>query len=351
MYNSIDVPLFITIEDNALYKVKKILNRSNIYINNPMIVTDRGVSATFADTVRRELKIKKDKVIYVSENTDKEVARVTANARKHKADFVIGIGGGLALDISKLTSYRYGSYFISIPTLPSHDGIASPVASINVAGTRMSLNASMPVGIIVDIEVIKKAPPRFIYSGIMDLMSNLSAIKDWQLAYEKGYEVRYNGFARALAYSSAENMLNFDDSNVYSEDLLRVLLNGLVLSGIAMEIAGSSRPASGAEHNFSHAYDSLYPQNFLLHGEKVGVGHLLISYFRDKGEYKKIIECYRRYGILESFRKVKLDKAKVLNAFEHARTIRKERYSILNEIKLTERQIERAVTEVFKKIS
>lgn len=351
MYNSIDVPLFITIEDDALLKVNKIFRRSNIFINNPMIVTDKGKSSFFAETVRRELKIKKDKVVYVTENTDTEVARVTAYARKLKVDFVIGIGGGLALDISKLTSYRYGSYFISIPTLPSHDGISSPVASINVSGTRMSLNASMPVGIIVDIEVIKKAPVRFIYSGIMDLLSNLSAIKDWQLSYEKGYEVRYNGFARAIAYSSAENILNFDDSDVYSEELLRVLLNGLVLSGIAMEIAGSSRPASGAEHNFSHAYDFLYPQNFLLHGEKVGIGHLLVSYFRDKNEYSKIIECYERYGILESFKKLKLGRENVLNAFEHARTIRKERYSVLNEINMTERQISKAVSEVFKKIS
>lgn len=348
MYNSIDVPLFITIEDNALLKVKRILNRSNIYTNNPMIVTDKGVSSTFAEIVRKKLKIKKEMMIFIDQNTDEEVKRVEHLARKFKVDFIIGVGGGKALDISKLTSYRYGSYFISIPTLPSHDGIASPVASINVSGTRMSLNASMPVGIIVDIEVIKKAPLRFIYSGIMDLLSNISAIKDWKLSYEKGFEVRYNGFSRAIAYSSAENILNYDDSNVYSEDFLTVLLNGLVLSGIAMEIAGSSRPASGAEHNFSHAYDYLFPDNNLLHGEKVGIGHLLISYFRDKGEYKKLIECYSRYGIMKSFRKMKLSHEVLFNTFEYARTIRKERYSILNELDISEKNINKAVSDVLK---
>ncbi|PIP12829.1 MAG: NAD(P)-dependent glycerol-1-phosphate dehydrogenase [bacterium (Candidatus Stahlbacteria) CG23_combo_of_CG06-09_8_20_14_all_34_7] len=351
MYNSIDVPLFITIEDDALFKVKKILKRSNIFINNPMIITDKGISASFAEIVRRELKMKKEMVIFAGENTDKEVARTENIARKMKADFIIGVGGGLAIDISKLTSYKYGSYFISIPTLPSHDGIASPVASIIVSGMRMSLNASMPVGIIIDIKIIKKAPARFIYSGIMDLLSNISAIQDWKLSYEKGFEVRYNGFARALAYSSAENIFNFDGSDIYTEDLLTVLLNGLVLSGIAMEIAGSSRPASGAEHNFSHAFDSLYPQNTLLHGEKVGIGHLLVSYFRNKIEYGKILDCYERYGILKSFKNLNLDKEKVLRAFEHARAIRKERYSILSELKITEKEVNRVVEAVFRKIN
>ena len=348
MYNSIDVPLFITIEDNALNKVKLILRRSNIHINNAMIVTDKGISAVFAEVVRKKLNIKKEMVLFVQNNTDEEVKRIEHSARKFKVDFVIGVGGGMALDISKLTSYRYGSYFVSIPTLPSHDGIASPVASINVSGTRMSLNASMPVGIIVDIEVIKKAPVRFIYSGVMDLLSNISAIKDWQLSYEKGYEVRYNGFSRAIAYSSAENILSYDDSNVYSEEFLTVLLNGLVLSGIAMEIAGSSRPASGAEHNFSHAYDFLYPENTLLHGEKVGIGHLLISYFRDKTEYRKIVECYNRYGIMKSFKKMNIDGEKVLKSFEHARTIRKERYSMLNELEIKESAVNKALKEVMK---
>ncbi|MEO0289406.1 MAG: iron-containing alcohol dehydrogenase family protein [candidate division WOR-3 bacterium] len=350
MYNSIDVPLFITIENDALNNIKKILERANIFINNPVIVTDRGKSYDYALTVGKKLKIKKERFIFVNENTYEEVKRVEKFARGLKSDFIIGIGGGKALDIGKFASFRYGGYFLSIPTLPSHDGIASPVASIMIDGKRMSVGASMPIGIVVDIDVIKNAPKRFIFSGIMDLISNISAINDWELAYRKGYEIKYNGFSKAIAFSAAESVLNYDEKNVYKEEFIKILLNGLVLSGIAMEIAGSSRPASGAEHNFSHAYDLLYPDNTFLHGEKVGAGHLLISFLRDKKEYNKIFSCFNSFGIIEELKNIFNDEEKIFESLKKAKEIRKDRYSFLNEISFDEKVFRNVVKKVKKEI-
>ncbi len=347
MYKSIDIPLFIQIEDNALKKIKLILKKANIFINNPIVVTDKGKSSEFAQIIMKELSIRKEMIIYIKENTYEEVKRVEKFARKKKCDFIIGVGGGLALDISKLASFKYGSYFISVPTLPSHDGISSPVASIKVNGKRMSLGASMPMGIIVDLNVIKSVPNRFINSGIMDLLSNHSAIKDWELAYDKGYEVKFNGFAKAIAYSAADSILHYRGTNIKNKEFLHLCINSLVLSGIAMEIAGSSRPASGAEHNFSHAYDSLYPNNKFLHGEKVGIGTLIITKLRNEKDYEILYNVYEKFNLLESLKALNLDLKKITEALLLAKTIRKNRYSLLNEITLNKKRVNKIIKEIF----
>jgi len=347
MHNNIEVPLFIRVMPGALTKFDEILKESNLFMNNALIVTDFGDSSKYAKIVKKELKVKDDMFTYIEHNTYEEVKKVERFARSRKADFIIGVGGGKALDIAKLASFRYGSHFISVPTLSSHDGISSPVASIIIDGKRMSLGASMPSGIIIDVDVIRKSPPKFIYSGIMDLVSNISAIKDWELAYEKGFEIKLNGFSKAIAYSAAESVINYKGSDIYSTEFMNILLNGLVLSGIAMEIAGSSRPASGAEHNFSHAFDMLYPHNRLLHGEKVGIGHLIISYFRDKDEYSSLKDCLTKLGIIDYIKTVIPDNEEIVNAMMTAQKIRRDRYSILNEIKLTRKAVISAVKEIF----
>lgn len=346
MYNSIDIPLFIEIEEKGLSKLHWMLKKSNIHMNNPVIITDKGKSSFYARIVAKELGIPKSRMLYVTDNSMHQVETADTFARTKKCDFIIGVGGGLALDISKLASYRYGSRFISIPTLPSHDGLSSPVASIRVDSKRQSLGAAMPMGIIVDLDIIQQAPARFIHSGIMDLLSNLSAIKDWELAYNKGYEVTLNGFSNAIAYSAADNVLHYPDNDIYSKEFLHILLNSLVLSGIAMEIAGSSRPASGAEHNFSHAYDYLYPKNDLLHGEKVGIGTLIISYIRSKSDYDIMYNCFKRYGLIDALHERNLDIEKITQAVMTAKKIRKTRYTVLNEIKITKPQIKRIMKEI-----
>lgn len=349
MHNNIEVPLFIRVMPGALKNFDEILKESNLFINNALVVTDPGESSKYAKIVMKELEIKKEMLIYIEHNTYEEVKRTERFAREKKADFIIGVGGGKALDIAKLASFRYGSNLISVPTLSSHDGISSPVASIIIDGKRMSLGASMPSGIIIDVDVIRKSPPRFIYSGIMDLISNISAIKDWELAYKKGYELKLNGFSKAIAYSAAESVLNYKGNDIYSREFMDILLNGLVLSGIAMEIAGSSRPASGAEHNFSHAFDMLYPHNRLLHGEKVGIGHLFIAYFRDRDEYLSLADCLSKLGIMDYLKGILPENKELADAMMTAQKIRRDRYSILSEIKLSRKTILNAAEVIFRK--
>ena len=100
MYNNIDIPLFIEIEENGLENISEMLKRSNIYINNALIITDKGKSAEFALIVKEELSISDSMIYYVEDNTYEQVKAVEDFARKSKADVLIGVGGGLALDIS-----------------------------------------------------------------------------------------------------------------------------------------------------------------------------------------------------------------------------------------------------------
>ena len=346
MYNNIDIPLFIEIEENGLENISEMLKRSNIYINNALIITDKGKSAEFALIVKEELSISDSMIYYVEDNTYEQVKAVEDFARKSKADVLIGVGGGLALDISKLASFKYGSHFISIPTLPSHDGISSPVASIKIDGKRKSMPAAMPMGIVVDINVIRNAPKRFIHSGIMDLLSNLSAIQDWELAFNKGYEIQFNGFANAIAYSAADNILNYPYDDIFAPEFLHICINSLVLSGIAMEITGSSRPASGAEHNFSHAFDELYPDNTYFHGEKVGLGTLLVSYIRDNGDFEKMMKCYKRFELISALKELNIEREKIVSAFVGSVDFRT-RYTILKEKEITPHLTETILDKIF----
>lgn len=347
MHNSVDIPLFIEIEENGLGLVNEITRKSNIYINSPLIVTDKGKSSQFAAIVQREMDISDDRVIYALSNDYEEVKRVETFARAHKCDFIIGVGGGMALDISKMAAYKYGGHFISIPTLPSHDGISSPVASIRIDGKRKSIAAGMPMGIIVDLNVMSNVPKRFLHSGIMDIISNFSAIKDWELAYNMGFEMNFNGFANAIAYSVADNVLNYPYDDVYSKEFLHIFINALVLSGIAMEITGSSRPASGAEHNFSHSYDMLYPENTMLHGEKVGIGTLIVSKLRSEDDFAKIKSCFGRYNLIESLKNRGLEKDKIIKAMLGAKSFRPGRYTLLTDMDLDYSTIEHIYNELF----
>ena len=170
-----------------------------------------------------------------------------------------------------------GIPFISIPTTLSHDGIASPLASVKGFDKPYSIKAQAPLAIIADTEVISQAPWRSTVSGCGDVISKFTAVKDWRLAHMEKDEY-YGEYAASLALMSAtlvkENAGFIKSDN---EDGLRVLLEALISCGVAMSIAGSSRPCSGSEHLFSHALDIL-KESDAMHGEQCGVGTIIMSY-------------------------------------------------------------------------
>jgi len=269
-----------------------------------------------------------------------EVERVTGLARELKADWLIAVGGGSIIDVAKLASYRLGLPFISFPTTASHDGIASANASIRDLGAKTSVKARPPVAIIADVKVIKTAPYRYLAAGVGDIISNLTAVKDWQLAHRLKGEY-YSEYAASLSLMSAKMVMkNADIIRLGNEESVRKVVKGLISSGVAMSIAGSSRPASGAEHLFSHALDMLLDRP-ALHGEQVGVGTIITAYLHGL-KWERIRETLKKVGAPTTAYELGVEPEIVIKALTIAHTIRPERYTILGKDGLTREAAEEA---------
>lgn len=256
-----------------------------------------------------------------------EVDRAEALARDQGAGFIIGAGGGRSIDIAKLASLRRDMPFISVPTAASHDGICSAQASLTIDGETKSVSAHAPLAIVADISVISKAPARLLAAGCGDIISNYTAILDWKLARRLRCE-EYSEYAAALSGMTARMVV--DLAPTIKPGLVnstKVVVHALISSGVAMSIAGSSRPASGSEHMFAHAINRLAPGS-ALHGELCGVGTIIMMYLHG-GKWTKIRDALQELGAPTSAADLGLDRGTVVEALRIAHTIRPERYTIL----------------------
>ena len=197
----------------------------------------------------------------------------------NKAQAVIGIGGGKVIDAAKYAAFLRKLPFISVPTSSSSDGFSSASASLLVEGRRTSVPARLAYGIIVDTDVIKSAPDKFIYSGIGDMVSKITSLYDWVYEDANGYTV-LNDFSMMIAKKAVNSFVRTPFEDIHDDLFLKELIDSLAMSGIANEIAGSSAPTSGSEHLISHALDKMseHPQ---LHGIQVGVATYLMSRVQD----------------------------------------------------------------------
>ena len=256
-----------------------------------------------------------------------------------KPDVLFAVGGGTIIDSAKVSSGSQNIPFISVPTSVSHDGIASPLASIKGADKPFSVMSQSPLAIVADTEVIAKAPWRFVVSGCGDIISKFTAVKDWKLAHYENGEY-YGGYAASLALMSAKLVTENSELIVRrQEDGLRVLLEALISCGVAMSIAGSSRPCSGSEHLFSHALD-IINHNHAMHGEQCGVGTVLCSYLY-RSNWQRIKTTLKKLGAPISAEELGVEDQEVVRAFEMAATIRPERYTILQKMNLNRESCER----------
>ncbi|MBQ7706500.1 MAG: iron-containing alcohol dehydrogenase, partial [Lachnospiraceae bacterium] len=173
-----------------------------------------------------------------------------------KAQVILGIGGGKVIDTAKYAAYLRKLPFISIPTSASSDGFSSASASLIVNGRRTSVPARMAYGIVVDTDIIKSAPERFLYSGIGDMVAKITSLYDWLFESEKGYSVM-NDFSVMIAKKAVNSFVRTPFESIRDDLFLRELVDSLAMSGIANEIAGGSTPTSGSEHLISHALDKM----------------------------------------------------------------------------------------------
>ncbi len=223
-------------------------------------------------------------------NDEATLDRVIGTIDAVPPDFIIGVGGGRVVDVAKLAAAKRGVEFVSIPTQASSDGMCSPVAvMVDREGRYDSRGARIPAGVIVDMAVLRSAPAESWRSGLGDLVSNLSAVRDWRLASETvGEEI--DDFACLTAEAAALSVVE-EGADLADSDFQQKLIRGLILSGVAMEMAGSSRPASGSEHLISHALDRLLPTP-RAHGLQVALG-TIAAYLLRGDESERLIAFFR----------------------------------------------------------
>ncbi len=261
-------------------------------------------------------------------------------ANMKNSDFTIGVGGGRIIDAAKMVAKTKGIPFISVPTAVSHDGIASDRAVIDT----YSVTAVMPTGIVIDTDVIKNSPYRLTASGCADVISKLTAVADWELAHkEKGEYI--SEYAATINRKSAELIMSRAKSiRKLEKKSLRNLIEALVFSGISMSIAGSSRPASGSEHLFSHALKKIYPEKTSLHGEECGVGTILCSYLHNMN-WQKVVRALDLIGSPVNSKQLKIPEKILVKALSEAKSIRSDRYTILNHKEIDKKKALKAARE------
>ncbi|PTM57475.1 iron-containing alcohol dehydrogenase family protein [Desmospora activa] len=260
-------------------------------------------------------------------------------------DIIIGAGGGKALDVSKVVGTRSNVPVILFPTAISSDAICSPVAVIKMLNKSTSIGVKMPQAVIIDLDVLSSCPPRLMSAGIGDLLSNKTALFDWHLAHRAGKE-EMNTFANLMANNAVESFMNTLNQDEYDESLLKVASEALIMSGIAMSIAGSSRPCSGSEHLISHALD-YHCGAKALHGEQVAIGVLFSQYLQ--GRVKRIewlAPYYEKLGLPTHYEDLGYTREEMHRAIQMAPSMRN-RYTILNEVELTDEEIDRILDEVY----
>ena len=242
---------------------------------------------------------------------------------------VLGIGGGKVIDVAKMSSYNKGVYFVSMPTTASHDGIVSPMASIKNPNTSISATAHSPIAVIADSEVIAQSPFRLLAAGCADLIANFTAIKDWELAHRLK-NAPFSESAAALSIMSA-HLITDNIANIKPnlEPSARIVMKSLFSGGMAISIAGSSRPASGSEHLFSHALDKILDKP-ALHGEQCGLGTIMMMYLHG-GDWRAIKEALQAVQAPTTASEIGISEEDIIEALMMAHKIRPERYTILGD--------------------
>ena len=300
-----------------------------------LIVTGKTTKKVAAEAVADSLQAGgyEADFLVVEHATMGNVEKARAMARDIKADFMLGVGGGKAIDIAKLASTQEDMYFISVPTAASHDGIASSRASILHDGESVSIQAEAPLCVIADTSIIVQSPYRLLAAGCGDVISNYTAVMDWRLA-ARLRNTYISEYAAALSLMTARIVLeSAPQIRPGLEDSVRDVVKALVSSSVAMSIAGSSAPASGSEHKFSHVLDRIAPKP-ALHGEQCGVGTIMMMYLHG-GDWQGIRNALLTIGAPVDSRSLGIEDRYIVQALTEAHKIRPERYTILGDTGIT----------------
>lgn len=306
---------------NEIPNVLKVLGSFKFILIVTGKITHELIGKKISDILIDDYKID---IVNVENCNHSTVERIREKYRNLKPDLIIGIGGGKNIDVAKAVSYHLKIPCVSIPTIPSHDGIASDRAVIAKGKRKYPLVGKLPIAIIADLGILSKAPFRFFAAGCGDVIAKRTAVLDWQLARDEQGE-EYNDSAAKMTSSAAEMVIN--NSKIYEKNYIasvELVVKALIYCGIAMAHAKSSRPGSGSEHMFCHAIDHLYPKNTALHGEKVALGTYIMAFLHGI-DYNQIKEVLVAYKLPINHEQIKIPRKILVKALSTAHAIRSDK--------------------------
>ena len=266
----------------------------------------RGTKAVVCDTntyeILKQYPVAYDRIIllkaanlHANENATAEVI-----AKLGDTEILIAFGTGTIHDITRWCAHKAKLPFVSCPTAASMDGFCSSVSAMTWGGYKNTMAGVAPVLVIADLDIIVKAPKFLTRAGVGDILGKYTALVDWEISSiltGEYFSDRIASITREAVKTMVDSLagISSDEYSSYEN-----LMYGLILSGIAMQIIGNSRPASGAEHHISHMLElNVLGEIPALHGEKVGVATLLVSDVyhalinRTKEDIKISIKDYR----------------------------------------------------------
>ena len=330
---TINIPTLLKIEAGALSNIGDFLASSGL--KKVVIYFGNGLINMFGAQVMDSLKKADVEVLEHREldTVDLNDIMSLAFALPIHTQAIIGLGGGKVIDAAKYACYLKKLPFISVPTSSSSDGFSSASASLIINGRRHSVPAKLAYGIIVDTEVIKSAPDKFLYSGIGDMISKITALYDWIYEEKNGYDT-VNDFALMIAKKAVNSFVRTPFNDIHEPLFLKELLDSLAMSGIANEIAGSSAPTSGSEHLISHALDKILERPE-LHGIQVGIATYLMAVVHDH-RYKRVDTMFTDTGFWDYVETLNLNVEDYEKAIDLAPSIKPYRYTYLHNEKYRE---------------
>lgn len=264
----------IYIESNAVQYLKDVL----IPYKKPVIICDNNTKKASYEPMEQYFK-----QYDVIEITNKDIhannyyVDLVEELFLPDTDVLIAVGAGTIHDLTRYVACQHNIPFISVPTAASVDGFVSTVAAMTWHGMKKTLPAAAPVCVFADTDIFSKAPYRLTASGISDLLGKYTALLDWKVSHlvtgeyfcQEVYDLE-----KEAVYQVEQVLEQIKEG---SKSGMEKLMYALILSGLAMQMVGNSRPASGAEHHVSHLWEMeiINPKVDALHGEKVSVGLVL----------------------------------------------------------------------------
>ncbi len=324
----ITIPSLLRIKPKALNKIGKYLRHDNL--QNIALFYGEGIQELFAEKILISFESSEIKILHKEIITTNKIDQIFQSSLQipHKTQAIVAIGGGKTLDYCKYIAFINQLPLIVIPTIISNDAFCSPFSSLDIMGKRKTVKTAIPYGIIVDTEIISQSPEIFIYSGIGDLFCKETSLFDWKLAFTKTGE-KINDFAKVITQQSIDTFYYYENKDIKNLEYLRIIISSLMMTGLAMLIAKSSRPASGSEHLISHAYDKI-SKNPSMHGLQTGLASYAVSYLQ-KDTHEKVKNMFLNSGFYDFLTKNPLSKTDFIEAIKLAPNIKEDYYTILSE--------------------